>query len=67
MATEKFVSQSNLQHFWGNLSPMLDKKVDITKVASSTELGLVKVDGVTISNTNSLIKVVYGNTANTAV
>ena len=67
MATEKFVSQSNLQHFWGNLSTMLDKKVDITKVASATELGLVKVDGVTISNTNGLIKVVYGNTANTAV
>ena len=67
MATEKFVSQSNLQHFWGNLSPMLDKKVDITKVASATELGLVKVDGVTISNTDGLIKVVYGNTANTAV
>ena len=67
MATEKFVSQSNLQHFWDNLSPMLDKKVDITKIASATELGLVKVDGVTISNTNGLIKVVYGNTANTAV
>ena len=67
MATEKFVSQSNLQHFWDNLSPMLDKKVDITKIASATELGLVKVDGVTISNTDGLIKVVYGNTANTAV
>ena len=67
MATEKFVSQSNLQHFWDNLSPMLDKKVDINKIASATELGLVKVDGVTISNTDGLIKVVYGNTANTAV
>ena len=67
MATEKFVSQSNLQHFWDNLSPMLDKKVDITKIASATDLGLVKVDGVTISNTDGLIKVVYGNTANTAV
>lgn len=67
MATEKFVSQSNLQHFWDNLSPMLDKKVDITKIASATELGLVKVDGRTIKNENGLISVVYGKTAGTAV
>lgn len=67
MATEKFVSQSNLQHFWDNLSPMLDKKVDVNKVATSTELGLVKVDGKTIKNDNGLISVVYGTTAGTAV
>ena len=42
MANELYMSEAGFRHFWTKLDAILDNKVDATKVATASELGLVK-------------------------
>ena len=42
MASELYMSEAGFRHFWTKLDAILDNKVDATKVATASELGLVK-------------------------
>lgn len=55
MASELYMSEAGFRHFWTKLDAILDNKVDATKVATATELGLVKAStGLSVAGDGAL-------------
>ena len=69
MASELYMSEAGFRHFWTKLDAILDKKVDNTKVATTSALGLVKAGtGLNVAGDGALsVKYSTSATAGSAV